>query len=115
MAETWPLGTELNVSGFGQKQQANTIRTTMEAGVDKLRRRYSSPIRNVSGSLILSFDDYETLEDFYNVTLAGGVLSFNFPDQATGVLYEHRFLETPSYTAYGPLHYQVTLKFERIT
>lgn len=114
--ETWPatINEKVLQDGFSQTQRPNTIRTTIDAGIDKLRRRYTTPIRNVRVAMYLTFAQYSTLETFYNTTLQGGVLSFEFPDPATDVDHEYRFLSPPTYVAAGGLHYQVSMEWERL-
>jgi len=116
LSETWPdtIDEKVLQSGFQQKAVPNTIRSKMEAGLDKIRRRYTTPILNLSVSMFLDFTQYETLETFYNTTLQGGVLSFTFPDPATDDDHEYRFLTPPSYSAAGGLHYMCTMQWERL-
>ena len=97
MPETWPPTIDKKVlrGGFSQKAVENTIRSTVEAGLDKLRKRYTSPIIKMNVNMWIDFTQYESLETFYNTTLQGGVLSFTFPDPATGDDHEYRFLSTP--------------------
>ena len=114
--ETWPsnVNTNLLQDGFTQQAKDNRIRSSVEAGIDKLRRRYTTPIVNSSYQLILTYTEYEYLETFYNTTLQGGVSSFNFTDPATFITHEYRFLSPPSYSAFGGLSYIVTMQWERL-
>lgn len=116
MAESWPtaLPSEILTDGFNQQASPNTIRTKMEAGLDKLRRRYTTPIVNSSVSMIVTFAQYTTLETFYNTTLQGGVLSFNFTDPADSTEYEYRFIEPPSYSPHNVYNYVASMQWERI-
>lgn len=120
MAETWPLPYQILQSGFNQQATDNRIRSKVEAGVDKLRKRYTTPIKNINASMHLTYAQYDTLETFFNTTLQGGVLTFNYPDpthqgDVTPTMYEYRFLSTPTYSAAGGTHYVVTMNWERIT
>ena len=116
MATAWPssLPTCILQDGFGQQARPNNIRTKMEAGLDKIRRRYTTPIVDSTPAMVLSFTQYEAMEVFYNTTLQGGTLSFNFTDPADDTQYEYQFLSPPSYTSYGPLNYLVQMQWERI-
>ena len=116
MSETWPatIPEEVLVDGFMQQAVPATIRTKMEAGIDKLRRRYTTPILNLNVAMFLTFTQYETLETFYNTTLQGGVLSFDFTDPATATTKEYRFISPPSYTPSGGVHYLASMQWERI-
>ena len=119
MAQTWPLPYEVLQNGFSQKASENTIRTKMEAGLDKIRKRYTSQIINLSVQMQITHSQYESLEDFYNITLQSGTDSFNYPDPIyqnleNPAMYEHRFLSTPTYTPLGGLYYLVNMQWERI-
>ena len=115
-AETWPasLPTDILTDGFNQQAIPVVIRTKMEAGIDKIRRRYTSEIVNSSVSMVITFAQYTTLESFFNVTLQGGVLSFNFTDPADNTEYEYRFLEPPSYSTHNVYNYVASMQWERI-
>ena len=93
-AQVWPgtLPTDILPDGFNQQAVSVAIRTKMEAGLDKIRKRYTSPIVNSSVSMVVTFAEYTTLETFFNTTLQGGVLSFNFTDPADETEFEYRFL-----------------------
>lgn len=114
MSETWPATIDQNILQDGFRQQAKdiVIRTTMEAGLDKLRRRYTTAIINITPQMILDYTQQATLEDFYNITLQGGVLTFNFDDPVSGTTKEYRFLSPPIYTPYGGLYFIVTMEWE---
>ena len=116
MSETWPasLPTDIITDGFNQQAKPTAIRTQMEAGLDKIRRRYTTEIINSSVSMVITFAQYSTLETFFNTTLKGGVLSFNFTDPADSTEYEYRFLEPPSYSSYNVYNYLVAMQWERI-
>jgi len=120
MAETWPLPYEVLQNGFSQNASDNTIRTKMEAGLDKIRKRYTSQIRNLNVQMQITHAQYITLETFYNTTLQFGVNRFNYPDPIYQKdddpdMYEHRFLSTPTYTPLGGLYYIVSMEWERLT
>jgi len=114
--QQWPasITEDVQINGFSQKARENTIRSSVEAGVDKIRRRYTTPIVEIKFNRWFTFEQYETIENFYNITTAGGVFPFTFPDPATNEVYVYRFLTSPSYSALGGLHYQVSFSFERL-
>ena len=114
MAETWPLTKEILDAGFSQQAKDTTIRTKMEAGTDKLRRRYTTPIVVSNVSMLITFAEYTTLETFYNTTLQGGVLSFNYTDPVDTTEYEYRLMGPPKYSSTGGLRYLVSMVWERI-
>ena len=112
----WPntLRNTLEVASFAQTAKPNTIRTNIEAGVDKVRRRYTTPILQVNGSMIVTHDQYVRMEYFYNTELQGGVNRFIFKDPATDILYEYRMISPPKYTSIGGPYYRVSLEMERL-
>ena len=116
MAETWPVAvnTDIITNGFSQKARENTIRSKVEAGLDKLRNRYTTPIVDSSVNLVVTFAEYTALEAFYNTTLQGGVLTFNFTDPADSTEYEYRFLETIGYSPFNTFNYLASMKWERV-
>ena len=116
MSETWPssLPTDILTDGFSQKARPNSIRTQMEAGLDKVRRRYTSEIVDSAVSMVMTFTQYSALEVFYNTTLQGGTLSFNFTDPADDTEYEYQFLDTPGYSSFDSYNYLVNMQWERI-
>ena len=74
--------------GFGYSRQSGIIRSEMEAGYPKTRRRFTATIRNYRVSFTLTSLQFTTFEDFvYNTQTAtdppgiiGGVMPFTFPD-----------------------------------
>lgn len=114
--ETWPaaLPSDILSSGFKQQAKSNTIRSTVEAGLDKIRRRYTTPIVDSTVTMVMTFAQHDTLETFFNTTLQGGVLSFGFTDPITSTLSEYRFLIEPSYSSVGCSKLLVSMQWERI-
>lgn len=116
MAVAWhtSLPTDILSDGFNQQTAPNAIRTKMEAGLDKLRRRYTTEIVNISVSMVVTFAEYTILETFFNTTLEAGTLSFNFTDPVDSTEYEYRFLEPPAYSVFNSYNYLVSMQWERI-
>lgn len=114
MAEAWPLSREILQSGFGQQADDAVLRTRMEAGVDKLRSRYTTPIVKSNVSMLITLAERNTLETFYNTTLQRGVLSFDYTDPIDSTSYEYRFVGTPKYSSGGGLRLLVNMTWERI-
>lgn len=114
--QEWPatLRDTLEAAGFSQSARPNSIRTNIEAGLDKVRRRYTSPTILVNGSMILTHAQYVTMEYFYNTDLQGGVNRFKFKDPATDIIYEYRMISPPKYNSIGGPYYRVSLEMERL-
>ena len=98
-AITWPasLPQEPLVAGFTEQAPNTRIRSQMEAGPAKVRRRFTAGTRNFDCHLYLSADQVEALDAFYVSTLAGGALSFGWKHPRTQAAVTYRFVEPPSY------------------
>lgn len=104
----------LQLSGYSESLPNVSIRSQMDAGPDKVRRRASSGVRVIQGDLILTADELVDFKDFYNNDLLGGSLRFNWLDPADRVTtVEMRFTESPTFT---PLissdYFKVNMKLE---
>ena len=112
---TWPaqLPATLLIDGFSKQPQSGVIRTTMDAGPKKARRRYTARAVKYSGKQIFDVDELAVFEEFYRFTLADGVLRFNFTDPTTLELGEFRF--TADYTASAVEGlFEVAMQLERL-
>lgn len=109
----WPitLPQELDQDGYTEKPPNPTIRTSMDAGVAKTRRRFSSGVRPITGTMILTNAERQILDDFYVSDLAHGSLSFDWINPTSGLVASVRFVEPPDYSAFGAA-YQVAMKLE---
>ena len=83
--------------GYTEQPPKLTIRTEMDAGPAKVRRRFSAGVRPLS--CIWTMDDAQlaTLDAFFTVTLEGGAKRFNARHPRTGQTVEMRFVGEPSY------------------
>ena len=112
----WPeiLPCGLLASGFSKQPQSNVIRTEMDAGPKKTRRRYTARTVNYTGKQIFDYFELEVFEQFYRNELADGVLRFNFADPITEETAEFRFLSDYKVTAIEN-HYEVSMQLERLS
>ncbi|MGG3810996.1 hypothetical protein ABEV34_05005 [Methylorubrum rhodesianum] len=83
MIPVWPadLPQRLLQEGYSYGFADGRLKTAMESGVPKMRRRFSSVARPVSGQFLGSEDDMARLERFYDEETGGGALPFLMPDQ----------------------------------
>jgi len=111
----WPasLPQEPLVEGFNERAPDTVIRTQMEAGPPRARRRFTAGIRHIECQVRLTPARVETLDAFFRATLAGGALPFDWTHPRTGAAATFRFVEPPSYApvARGTL-WQGTLRLE---
>jgi hypothetical protein len=109
--ELLPSG--LLADGFSKKPQSNVIRTTMDAGPKKTRRRYTARTIKYSGKQIFDEAELMVFEQFYHNVIADGALRFNFTDPISQETAEFRFTE--DYTV-NPIdgQYEVQMSLERL-
>jgi len=110
----WPvtLPQDPEIQGLVEDAPDGTVRTNMEAGPDKIRRRFTAAPRPFDMSLILTKTQVGTLDDFYVGTLDHGALPFNWHSPRTQSAGEFRFLDRPRYEMVGPDTYRILLKLE---
>ena len=103
MAEQWPatLQDVANREGFSMQFGEETVTTEMEVGPPKKRRRTTKRIDTFPISIDMTFDEYSTLNTFYDVTLAGGVKTFNFTHPLTQLESEFQFVNPPTINPKG--------------
>ena len=111
----WPanLPSGLLAAGLTIQPKSNVIRSNMDAGPSKARRRYTARAINYSGKQVFTPSELEIFERFYHNDLADGALRFNFTDPVTLATAEFRF--TADYSAVeNEGHFDVTLPLERL-
>ena len=116
MAEIfWPdaLPSDFLAEGLTVKPQSNVIRTKMDAGPNKARRRYTARSVLFSGKQRFDDDELDIFKQFFRTVLADGVLRFYFNDPTNDELAEFRFTEDYSVVEIGGL-WEVTLPLERL-
>ena len=111
---TWPetLPQELLMDGYGGKAPDLLLRSAMEVGPSKVRRRATAGVRPVSGEMYLTAEQLEIFKEFYNDDLLAGSLRFDWtdPDDGTTAV-EMRFTEAPSWSMEEG-YYRITLALE---
>ncbi len=114
--ETYPSGLQqkLNADNFGITFGDTTIRSGMDIGPDKVRSRFTDGIDQYTVGILMDFDDYDTLYDFYKDTLGNGTLSFAFVNPMTGDTDEFRFLGPPDIRPIGGRMFSVSMKWEKL-
>lgn len=112
----WPPGLPQRVEkGYSESRGVLILKTPMDAGPAKMRRRGTKPdMLNVS--FLMSSAQVLILEDFVNNTLQG-TARFGFTHPRTGVIVETRFVPQDSGTLYsvdyvGPGYYKTAMQLE---
>lgn len=109
----WPtdIPAELEMDGYQEPFSDGSLKTNMDAGPPKRRRRFSAQVKEISGNLILTGSEVTLLETFYYDTVKQ-VERFNFIHPRKGTIIEVIFNGAPSVSAIGPDLFRVGLKFE---
>jgi hypothetical protein len=110
----WPatLPQCLEVIGYGTALQSNLLRTAMDTGPAKVRRRSTAGVRPVTGRITVDKTDLATLVAFFDDSTLSGAIRFAWTDPDTGAAVEMRFVSPPQWTAHGAGKYLVALDLE---
>jgi len=111
----WPqlLPSDFLADGLSIQPQSNVIRTQMDAGPKKARRRYTARTVNFTGKQRFDNAEFAVFEHFFHTTLADGALRFYFIDPLYGIYAEFRFTEDYTAAEIGGF-WEVTLPLERL-
>lgn len=91
---TWPSTLKINRANYSEAPPDRVIRTQMEAGFDKLRRRTTNAPRLIDLKLFLTDAEVTTLDGFYTANDAD---RFDFTDPRTNTTVRARFRSPPKY------------------
>jgi len=100
----WPPGISeaFTADAFTEDPQDIVIRSAMDTGPAKVRRRFVNPTKKYTCQIILrDATEYQTLTDFYYITCQGGTDTIALNHPITGVPGEFRFSSPIKYNAVG--------------
>jgi hypothetical protein len=98
----WPAIPDDALAGTYVEEPANNVlRTDMDVGPAKTRRRTTTGADRMAFDLNLTAANITTLMSFYRTTCYGGSLAFNFVHPRTGSSVVCRFLAPPKLTPDG--------------
>lgn len=111
----WPstLPTELLQQGYNQSSPDLLLKSSVDVGPAKVRRRVTSGVEEVSGNLLLTKTELGYLRTFYDTTLLNGSLRFTWREPVTLVSKEFRFTNPPKWSMTSG-YYTVTLELEML-
>jgi hypothetical protein len=111
----WPVSLPAHplIDGYENRFAKNTIRTSMESGPDKLRRRGTAGVEPLTLRFHLTLAQLATFREFYYDTLSSGTLAFEFTHPDTESTENMRFVSEPVVTpARSPLRRVVSFELE---
>lgn len=113
---TWPasLPQSFMFDGFSEQKDSQVLRTGMDSGPPKQRRKFSAAGVQLKGRMFMDDTQVTTLEAFFDNTLFGGSIEFDFPHPRTGatVIVVFPAGVHPIYTAVDDSHFYVDLQLE---
>ena len=112
----WPaqLPQELSQSGYQEGLASNIIRSQVDSGPEKRRKRFTAATRPLQGQMQMTRAQLNTLETFFNETVNYGANAFDFPKPGfeDGSTYCVAFRAPPNWINVGGDVYRVSLDFE---
>jgi len=110
---TWPASLpEPEREGFTHTLGNGSVRTEMDAGPAKTRRRFTATVDKVRASVFVTGTERQTLRSFYKTTLKEGSLTFEWEDRITGTTEEYRFVSPPRFRLMGHDNYMAEMELE---
>lgn len=100
---------------YSEDQQSVVIRSPVDVGPHKVRRRYTKAVVGIAAVIVLDKDELAKFRAFYNTTLQGGVLPFEVTLPTKTAPEDVRFLQPFSVAAITDKHFNVGLALETIT
>lgn len=111
----WPgtLPQQVSWVNYEGSPRDGRVRTNMDAGPPKMRRRYTAGIKTIKcGQEALTKTQISTLTTFYETTLSMGTLAFDWVDPITQAAASLRFAEKPVWHGAGSDAFNVTYSLE---
>ena len=109
----WPAELPNCADTWRERDRETLIRTPMETGPPKVRRRFTSPIREFDVGMVMRHDQFADLRDFYDISCAQGVVKHYFRHPYLNLVQEFRFMAPPELASSGPLAVVVAMKWEQ--
>lgn len=114
MAQTWPLTlpTYFLAKGYSENPKSQLIKSDIDVGPAKLRRRFTTDALFINGQMRMSQSQLDDLETFYLTTLLGGTLTFDLVNPINSVSRELRFINPYIASHIGGVYYDVSFQLE---
>lgn len=113
---TWPtiLPQSPLADSFRETLPDNLLRTDMDQGPAKTRKRSGAAPRLLSMQFLMSKSQVAALDDFFNNDAGGGALSFAFIHPRTNVSINCRFLKPPAISAINGVFFKIGVELEAL-
>lgn len=104
----WPESLPITRDNYREKPPSRGIRSNMDIGPDKLRKRSTVAVRGITLRLMLTDAQLDIFDEFYD---ENETLVFDFVDPRTGNTKRTRFVEVSDYDLQETM-WVVALKLE---
>lgn len=109
----WPLGLPQDVlQGWDKGLESGLLRTSMDQGPAKQRRRFTATARPYSVTVQLTKTEVTTFETFFDETINGGADVFDWVDPRTQTAVTFRFIKEPTERHVDGETYRIPLQLE---
>jgi len=110
----WPgtLPTKPLMRGYQESHDDPKLRSPMDAGPAKVRRRFTATVFKFNAGFILTDTELTIFEDFYADDLKHGSLSFTWVHPRTGAAITSRIKGVYAYTTLSDDAYEVRFEVE---
>lgn len=108
----WPSKFKPLYGSYRESPPDNSIRSTMDRGPAKVRRRTTTNVRPISFDIFVKSEDIDEFDEFYTTDTFSGADEFDFTHPRTKQAVKARFVEPPAYTDSENAGYQVSVKLE---
>lgn len=110
---TWPATLPAPIiNSLKESPPDNTIRSQMDKGPAKVRRRTTANVRPLSFTLRLTPAQVATLDTFYNTTTFSGADEFDYTHPRTSAAVTARFVNPPEYSELEGVLYNCSISLE---
>lgn len=113
MGVAWPTGLQdkLNSSDFGMNFGETNVRSQMETGPYKVRKRFTRALDVINCSILMNRSEYATFRTFYDTSLSNGTLAFTYLHPLTNAMTDFKFSGPPSIRFIQGNHFQVSMNW----
>ncbi len=114
MTAVWPLDLPQRVlrQGFSEQAPDTALRTAMDSGPAKLRRKATAGVRALRCTVRVSLAQRAVLDAFYCDALEGGTAAFEWVHPLTGAPCRLRFVKPPAVVPSRGLGFDAALELE---
>jgi len=115
--QNWPtsLPSLVNSESFSMDIGDTLIKTDMDIGPSKVRRRSTRSVDNYTITMDLNQSQVLALKTFFSTTLNGGATTFYFTDPLTNIVEIFRFKKPPAFSPIGSAGYfKVSMSWEKM-